>query len=153
MLRPFPRGPAYRHQPGRSVGREPAPPAPSPEPVPVPGDAIPLEQPTVQPCADTAEQTALWFGRPSGPGRSPGFGPRPQPPTPSPCPPGAMPPLSPGAMPPPVPMMELAAAYVPFQQFGCIWGPGEIQAPGTIFPELARTPPLYRWPPCTDGRL
>lgn len=149
MLRPFPLGPGSRYQPGRNVGREPA--------APVPGDAAPVEQPAVQPCAETAPQSAVWFGRPSGPGRSPGFcppfGPRPQPPTPAPPPPGTMPPLAPGALPPPVPIMELAAAYVPFQQFGCIWGPGEIQAPGTIFPELARTPPLYRWPPCTDGRL
>ena len=136
MLRPFPVGSGPRYQPGRNLG-QPSAPTPSGEP------------------------SAAWFGRPSGPVYGPGcwppLGPRPHPPAP--CPPapapapGTMPPLAPGALPPPVQVLELAAAYVPFQQFGTICPPGELAAPGTIFPELARTPPLYRWPPGTDGRV
>jgi len=64
-----------------------------------------------------------------------------------------MPPVAPGAAPPPVALVELAAAYVPFQVYTQIFRPGELPAPGTIFPELLRTPPLYRWPPSTDGRV
>jgi hypothetical protein len=64
-----------------------------------------------------------------------------------------MPPLAAGALPPPVQLLELAAAYVPFQQYTTIYAPGEMPAPGTIFPELLRVPPLYRWPPCTDGSV
>ena len=135
MLRPFPYGPGQRHQPGRNLG---------PPFSPVPNDATPLESPEVKPADGSPEISPVWFGRsprrPSGPT-----------PTPSPCP-GMWPPLAPGASPPAVPCIELAAAYVPVQKYTTIWTPGNIRSPGTIFPELARVPPLYRWPPCTDGR-
>ena len=65
---------------------------------------------------------------------------------------GAAPPLAPGAACPAVSLMELAAAYVPYQTYTTIYRPGEMPAPGTIFPELLRTPPLYGRPPRTEGR-
>lgn len=145
MLRPFPHGPGRRYQPGQNLGRPPAP---------TPSDAVPISKPETQPCSQSEEPAAAWFQRPQGSPYGPGwFGPRPNPPAPAPQPGSTMPPLAPGALPPPVAVLELAAAYVPFQQFTTIFAPGELPAPGTIFPELLRTPPLYRWPPCTDGRV
>lgn len=47
---------------------------------------------------------------------------------------------------PPMGPMELATAYVPWQVYRGFVRPGEAQIPGTIFPELARTPPLYQKP-------
>lgn len=41
-------------------------------------------------------------------------------------------------------MGELATAYVPWQVYTRIMAPGEAHPVGTIFPELARTPPLYK---------
>lgn len=170
MLRPFPRGgPGLptRHRPGWNLPGGPSIPGPTPGQYP---DDAPITVPTApasQLCvaaSPSSSPVGTWFQRPPGSPYGPGFGPNPPfapgwgpPPAPSPQPPpaspGAWPPLAPGACPPPVPLLELAAAYTPFQAFTRIYAPGEMPAPGTIFPELLRTPPLYRWPPCTDGRV
>lgn len=39
---------------------------------------------------------------------------------------------------------ELATAHVPFQVYTGFVPPGQLPGPGTIFPELLRTPPLYK---------
>jgi len=151
MLRPLPRGPSLppRQRPG---GPSPGPEDKSPSAGPPTTES---SAPTFQPCGEKEPPSDVgsawvWPPRPPwGPGDRPG-----QPPGwPGGGPQYNMPPLAPGACPPPVRVLELAAAYVPFQQFTTIFAPGEMPAPGTIFPELLRTPPLYRWPPCTDGRV
>lgn len=105
----------------------------------------PAECPATKPAAATPQANGFgrWPNQPWGPS------PWPNPPRG----PATMPPVAPGAAPPPVALVELAAAYVPFQVYTQIFRPGELPAPGTIFPELLRTPPLYRWPPSTDGRV
>jgi hypothetical protein len=48
--------------------------------------------------------------------------------------------------------VDLAEAFVPWQEYNGYCPPGHLEGPGTIFPELLRTPPLYAWPPGTDRR-
>lgn len=48
---------------------------------------------------------------------------------------------------PPTGPVQLATAYVPWQVYNGYVRPPNLPAPGTIFPELARTPPLYKKPP------
>ncbi len=75
-------------------------------------------------------------GRPPGewqPGWQPGGGA---------WPPGGWPPGT-----PPTGPVRLATAYVPWQVYNGYVKPPNLPAPGTIFPELARTPPLYKRPP------
>lgn len=134
MLRNFPHDTGPRYRPGRNVGR-----GPSTKP-----DDCPVEEPVVQ-SSEAEDLSPVWFGR--TPRRA-----RPDAPVPSPIP-GVWPPLARGAMPPPVSIIELAGAYAPFQEYRPVWAPGELGAPGTIFSELARTPPLYRWQPYTDGSV
>ena len=160
MLRPLPRGPGVppRHRPGQipqiPIDKGPSDDAPAPE----------SSTPSFQPCGQgqtPSDASGVWvwpprppYGPGDRPSQPPGAGPWPNPPSgPGSGPYYNMPPLAPGGCPPPVSQLELAAAYVPFQAFTTIFGPGESPAPGTIFPELLRTPPLYRWPPCTDGRV
>ena len=152
----FPRSPLRPGYPRHGAPVSPPPlsekPAISPASTDVTCDAATPKAPT--PALDATQAGAWWTAKwPSSPWSRPNppCGPGPTPPPTGPGQ-GARPPLAPGATCPPVPELELAAAYVPYQVYGTICPPGGQGAPGTIFPELMRTPPLYRWPPCTDGR-
>jgi hypothetical protein len=66
-------------------------------------------------------------------------------------PPGRRPPYGPSEPLPPIPpprqprrTVQLAEAYVPWQVYQGYVRPHELPGPGTIFPELFRTPPLYK---------
>jgi len=61
----------------------------------------------------------------------------------------------PGPWPPGYPSgrtVQLAEAFVPWQIYNGYCPPGQLEGPGTIFPELLRHPPLYQYPPGTGGR-
>lgn len=151
----YPRTPLRlgRPGPGASQGTPPLPDKPvvSPASATV---AAPIAPGAAAPAASSVQAATWWTTKwPNSPWSkpNPSWGPGPTPPPTGPGQ-GAVPPLAPGAAYPPVPLLELAAAYVPYQVYSTICPPGGQGAPGTIFPELMRTPPLYRWPPGTDGR-
>jgi hypothetical protein len=98
---------------------------------PCPGDPCPPREP----CP----------GDPCPPGRSP------CPPW-DPCPGDPCPPREPHRPGRSCQDVDLAEAFVPWQEYNGYCPPGHLEGPGTIFPELLRTPPLYAWPPGTDRR-
>lgn len=162
MRRSFPRGD------GPGLGTGPAVPLP---PRSVPAESSTEKTPAAAPQTDRPEWPAGTWANARDTGKeteirmrrrwSPPWCPpeRPCPPGEPPCPPGD-PHYPPGAPDgpswpsPPCPGggVQLAEAFVPWQVYNGYCPPGQLEAPGTIFPEILRTPPLYQYPPGTGGR-
>ncbi len=98
-----------------------------------PEEPCPPERPPWSPPEITPPPVEPPWGRPGGP-QGPGSGPS--------WPPGSSFPRT----------VQLAEAFVPWQVYSGYCMPSQMKGPGTIFPELLRTPPLYQYPPGTGGR-